>query len=129
MPEAQRWKDVPEMQFHWPSVLQLPVKAPELELEVDPGLEGEEVVTGAGAAAEVDAGSGSTGALDGVASGTGAVDAEAAVPEALSVGAEEEVELEEPEGPISPEPPKVAVPVQALEPSLARLADSPSYSI
>jgi hypothetical protein len=29
VPEAQRWKAVPEIQFHWPSVLQLPVRAPQ----------------------------------------------------------------------------------------------------
>lgn len=144
VPEEQRWKEVPEMQFHWPSVLQLPVRAAELELELEADSEpDEEVVTGAGAAAEEDVGSGSVsaGELDGVASGTGAADTVAGAVEALSAGAEEEAgeaepdelepesepELEELEV-VSPEPPKVAVPVQASEPSFARLAASPSYS-
>lgn len=136
VPEAQRWKEVPEIQFHWPSVLQLPVKTPELEADPDPEPEGEEVVTGAGAGAEGDTGSGSAGALDGVASGTGATDTEAAAVEALSAGAEEEPEEAEPEEAepdelepeepeeeeVLPSPPKVGVPVQAAEPSLARLA-------
>lgn len=152
MPEAQRWKEVPDMQFHWPSVLQLPVRAPELELEADPELEGEEVVAGAGEAAEEDVGSGSASALDGIASGIGAADAKAAATEALSTEAAGEAEEAEPDDTepeeaepeaepdeleaeselelevVSPEPPKVAVPVQASEPSLARLAGSPSYS-
>jgi hypothetical protein len=137
VPEAQRWKAVPEIQFHWPSVLQLPVRAPETEPESDPDSEpeDEEVVAGAGAGAVEDTGTGS-GALDGVDSGTGATDTETAA-EALSAGAEEEPdelepesepELEEPAETVMPEPPKVGVPVQASEPSAARLPGWPLYS-
>ena len=123
------------MQFHSPSVLQLPVRAP----DVDP--EDEEDVAGAGAVVEEATGTGSTGALDEVASGTGAAATDVAAVEALSAGAEVELEeaadelepesepeLEEPEEAVIPEPPKVGVPVQASEPSAARLALSPSYS-
>ena len=36
-PDAQRWKELPPIQFQAPSVLQEPVKAPALELPEDEG--------------------------------------------------------------------------------------------
>jgi hypothetical protein len=135
-PLAQRWKEVPAMQFHCPSSLQAPLKVLELPLELV--LLEDEEATGAASVDDV-AVSETVGVL--VSAGAEEVVAAAAAEE-VSVGAllaaaddsvpEEELELEleesdEPEA-VSPEPAKVAVPVQAAEPSAARLAGSPSYS-
>jgi hypothetical protein len=135
-PLAQRWKEVPAMQFHSPSLLQEPLRVPELEPEL---LEDEE---GTGAAwVDEGAESGTVGAL--VSAGADE-DVGAGAAEEVSVGAllaadeepepepeeaepEPEPESEDPEL-VSPAPPKVGVPVQAAEPSAARLAASPRNS-
>lgn len=137
---------MPLTQFHSPSVVQAPDKVPEpeLELELEPEPEPEEVATGAGGA-ELEATCPATsGMLETVAAGTDAKVDEATTAGVFCAAAEEEPvepedsELEpesEPELELeldpeleSPEPPKVAVPVQASEPSGARLEGSPSYS-
>lgn len=125
------------MQFHSPSGLQAPLRALELPLELVL-LEDEEATEAA--SVDVEAVSGTVGAL--VSAGAKEV-VGAAAAEEVSVGAllaaaedsepeelELELELEESDEPDaeSAEPPNVGVPVQAAEPSGARLAGSPSYS-
>jgi hypothetical protein len=75
--------------------------------------------------------SGADGALDGVATGAGATEMEAVALGALAAAVVEEPELEPESEPEleSPSPPKVGVPVQASEPSAARLEASPRYSM
>lgn len=135
-PEAQRWKDVPEMQFHAPSSLHEPLKAPELEELEEPELELElELEEGeAGIAAEVADGAAGSGADEAdVEAGAGSaawVDAGAVAAAAEVTTAEPESEEPDPElVPVAESPAlaKVGVPVQAAAPTLAKLEASPRY--
>jgi hypothetical protein len=140
------------MQFHSPSVLQVPVRAPELELELELGTLEDPVKEGA---AGSEAFGDSDGSLDALASGAGSAEAEAAAVGVLSAATEEDSEAEavalgvlsttaeeelepESEPELEPElelelepdaarpaPPKVGVPLQTGSDAGARLAGTP----
>lgn len=129
-PDAQRWNEVPPMQFQVPSVEHEPFRAPSLELPEEGGVDGAASVAdgaaGSGAAAEL----GCAGASLTLGAGAGGWEGEATG--ALSAGAvdeELESELEPPDpepaelepDPVVPSPANLAVPVQADWPSGARL--------